>query len=93
MIWSTPGRPYDQYDFACFDPRCRKELVACRCYQRQRSRLDQVEPFRDLRQDRCIHDAKLCVSIVRHREHLVADRKAFHSRTNVNHCTRNIDSD
>ena len=49
-------------------------------------------PFGNLRQDRCFHDTKFGVSIVRHREHLVADGKAFHSRPNLDDSPRHIDA-
>jgi len=49
-------------------------------------------PLGNLRQNRGFHDAKLGVSIIRHSEHLVAGGKAFHSRPNLHHRTREVDS-
>ena len=66
--------------------------MASRRHQRQRRRLDQIEPLGNFRQNRGFHGTKFGVSIVRHSEHLVADRKAFHSRPNLDHSARDIDS-
>src|SRR5580658_7210976 len=83
---------YDENRLAGFDSRGGHELVAGHRHQRQRRRLDQIEPLGDFRQDICLHNTKFGVSIVSHGEHLVAHGKAFHSRPNLNHGPRYIDS-
>ena len=69
-----------------------KELVAGHRHQRQRRGLDQIEPLGDLRQNVRFHHAEFGVRVVRHGEHLVADGKAFHSRPQLRHGPRNVDS-
>jgi hypothetical protein len=87
-----PTAPRTGTVWPAFISVARRELVASRHHQRQRRRLNQIEPLGNFRQNRSFHDTKFGVSIVRHSEHLVADRKAFHSRPNLGHSARDIHS-
>ena len=85
-------RACHQNRLARLDSRCRKELVARYRHQRERRRLDQIEPLRDLRQDRRTDDTKFSVGIVRHREDLIADGKPFHGRPSPDYGSRHVDT-
>ena len=83
----------DENRLARFDSRSGKELVAGHRHQRQRRRLNQVEPLGNLRQHRRLHHTQFRVRIVRHGKYPVADGKAFHSRPQLHHGSGDIDSD
>jgi hypothetical protein len=51
-----------------------------------------IESLGNFRQAGRFHDAKFCVRVGRHGEHLVAAREAFHSGPNLDDSPRKVDS-
>jgi hypothetical protein len=85
-----PTAPATKTVWPALIPVAERSLLARYRHERQRRRLDQIEPLGDLHQDPT-DDTKVSVTIVCHREDLVADGKPFHLRPDLHDGSRHID--